>query len=98
MKRSAKRILSLLLAACMMLGLLPALALTSWAEETGAVDYADAEDGDLLYTVDFGYDDVYTKHYSDTTATATVSEDGRRLTFSGKAEAAATYYGGVLRK
>lgn len=98
MKRSAKRILSLLLAACMMLGLLPALALTSWAEETGAVDYADAEDGDLLYTVDFGYDDVYTKHYSDTTATATVSEDGRRLTFSGKAEAAATYYGGFLRK
>lgn len=98
MKRSTKRILSLLLAACMMLGLLPALALTSWAEETDAVDYADAEDGELLYTVDFGFDEAYTKHLTDTSATATVSEDGRRLTFTGKASGAATYYGGFLKK
>ena len=98
MKRSTKRILSLLLAACMMLGLLPALALTSWAEETDAVDYADAEDGELLYTVDFGFDEAYTKHLTDTSATATVSEDGRRLTFTGKASGAAIYYGGFLKK
>ena len=84
MKHHTKRILSLLLAACMMLGLLPALALTSWAEGETAVAYDEAADGDLLYTVNFGFDDVYTKHVVDTTATATVSEDGHKLTFSDK--------------
>ena len=96
MKHHTKRILSLLLAACMMLGLLPALALTSWAEGETAVAYDDAADGDLLYTVNFGFDDVYTIHVVDTTATATVSEDGHKLTFSNKEESDATYYGGFL--
>lgn len=100
MKHHTKRILSLLLAACMMLGLLPALALTSWAEgETAGKDYDTAADGEQLYIVDFsGEDGMFTEdtgvNHNAVNGFA-ISEDGHRVTFSDK-KAAGSYYVGWL--
>lgn len=100
MKHHTKRILSLLLAACMMLGLLPALALTSWAEgETAGKDYDTAADGEQLYIVDFsGEDGMFTEDTGvdhDAVKDFAISEDGHRVTFSDKA-AIGSYYVGWL--
>ena len=100
MKHHTKRILSLLLAACMMLGLLPALALTSWAEgETAGKDYDTAADGEQLYIVDFSGEDGMFTEDTDVNHNAVngfaISEDGHRVTFSDK-KAAGSYYVGWL--
>ena len=100
MKHHTKRILSLLLAACMMLGLLPALALTSWAEgETAGKDYDTAADGEQLYIVDFsGEDGMFTEDTGvphNAVKDFAISEDGHRVTFSDKA-AIGSYYVGWL--
>ena len=92
MKHHTKRILSLLLAACRMLGLLPALALTSWAEgETAGKDYDTAADGEQLYIVDFsGEDGMFTEDTGvdhNAVKDFAISEDGHRVTFSDKAAA-----------
>lgn len=103
MKRNAKRILCLLLIACMLIGMLPVLALNIVAEEPAAKDYDSANDGDLLYTVDFSGSDGEFVRYTEAGRLSTnvdqeklLSADGKTVTFAGKTTAAGTYYIGTL--
>ncbi|MBE6633474.1 MAG: hypothetical protein E7620_03910 [Ruminococcaceae bacterium] len=100
MKRNAKRVLSLFMTLCMLLGSIATLTTVSFAEEPLIQDYDTANDGDILYTVDFRMEDgVYTKHYVDDNGkqTYTFSEDGRKLTISDKAATGAACYSGYLK-
>ena len=102
MKRKLTLILSFALCLCMLVGMLPFAAV---ADDPVAKDYDTANNGDLLYTVNFkgddgvfdptGYADVKTADvakFSNGTATGSI------LTFSGKEAAATDFYGGTLKQ
>ncbi len=98
MKKTTKRIFSVILTACMLLGAVSALTLPTFAEEAVAKDYATANDGDLLYTLNWNFNDGVAEQYiKDDTATIAVSSDGSKATFSGKDANKATAYGAKLK-
>ncbi len=101
MKKKIRIALSLALCLCMLLGLIPFAAVAD--DPAPAVkDYDAAENGEVLYTVDFsGEDGVFDTSYSGMAADSTVQvglsgTNNAILTFSGKTEAKADFYGGYL--
>ncbi len=85
-KKQAKRILSFTLAVLMMVSMLTGIVLPASAETVGVV-YADAAPGDLLYTVNFNFDEEFKdSSFGITTEEYSVSgENGERVTISNKA-------------
>ena len=83
MKKQMKPLVSALLVLCMLLG----LNVVGFASDAPvALDYDAAQDGDLLYTVDFARDDGVTQpRYDRTNATPVISEDGHTVRFENKA-------------
>ena len=98
MKRNFKKALSLILTACMLLSSMAMMLIPTYAEEPLVKDYDTANDGDILYTVDFRFDDAFTFHYDDTAGKVdvTFSDDGHKMTFGTKTSGA-VYYGGFLK-
>ncbi len=94
-----KKILSALLSLTMILALCAAMGIGA-----SAADYASAKDGDVLYTVNFKGDDVYSPSTfscieGDDVVSAVVSDDGSSatITYSGTAKAGRAFWGGIVK-
>ncbi len=107
MKNKIKYLTSILLAVCLLTGLLSNFSIVSTAEpestdiSSDAIDYDTAGNGDILYTVNFNFDETYTKQLVDNASIASVSDTekgaGSKLTYTGKSATGAAYYGGYLK-
>ena len=86
MKNNKIRALSLVLAMLMLVSMLTGIVLP--ASAAAAVSYADAKDGDLLYTVNFNYDAEFTNSSFSIEASeySVTGENGERVTVSNKAK------------
>lgn len=100
MKNKLKIFVSAILCLCMALGFLPLSAAADPAPAFTAYDEAD--DGDLLYTVNWACDDGVldssaTNLASGSDVVSVSGENNSVLTFANKAAAAADFYGGYLK-
>ena len=93
--KKAKRVLIYLLSVLMIAGFIPVTYAN--AETTNYVRYEDASDGDLLYTLNFNFDENFETGCAGVTDnTYTVSGDnGERVTFT-NATTGGYFYGGKL--
>lgn len=105
MKHTATKFIAMILAMLMVVALAVPMVSATTGEQTASVTYptyAEANDGDLLYEVDFRGDSKYAPRFMKNenktdgtgTSTAQVSEDGNSLTLTGTSN---NYYGAELQ-